>query len=78
MGDLIQVLVSADDVPEWLIVKRGTMTTRTDFAPVGLASIGAHGFKIGQETEALQSWLSILAKVAALTAPEGDERQRMQ
>jgi len=46
MGDLIQVLVSGDDVAEWLIIQRRTMSTKNDFAPVRLASVGEHGFTL--------------------------------
>jgi len=34
----------------------------------------AHSFEIGQKTEAHQTWLSIMAKVEALTSPERSEQ----
>jgi hypothetical protein len=55
MGDLIQVLVSGDDVAEWLIVKRGTMTTKNDFVPVRLATVGEHGFTLAFTEDVLHA-----------------------
>jgi hypothetical protein len=38
----------------------------------------AHSFQIGHKLEAHQAWLSIMAKVEALTSPEHSEPSALQ
>jgi len=46
IGSLIQVYTTTSGEPLWLVVKRGTMTTRTDLVPASAASVGSAGLEV--------------------------------
>ena len=54
IGDLIQVYVVGDQ-PRWLAIKRGTMTTRIDFAPASMAATTSHGLGLPFGAEILHN-----------------------
>jgi hypothetical protein len=50
IGDLIQVYLDPTGAPQWLVVKRGTLTTRTDLVPASAASVGSSGLELSVDT----------------------------
>ena len=53
IGDLIQVYLDGKGQAQWMVVKRGTMTTRTDFVPASTATIEPAGLTVSLEADVI-------------------------
>jgi len=53
IGDLIQVYVDSSDTPQWLVIKRGTMTVREDLVPASVASVGPAGLTVSLDASTI-------------------------